>query len=99
MTDEMQNPTPAPDSDGVVIKRWIIVHEPGLVPEKKRPDAQTPEGVLAFLRELIACRPEGTRYTVAELTWDHDMWVSDGHELLDIEAAMAGTDIEKPADA
>lgn len=68
--------------DEAVVKRWIIVHEPGKVPEKKRPLSQTHEGAIDFLIQLALCRPEGTEYTLAELTWDHDLWVQSGGEAL-----------------
>ena len=76
----MQDRTPA----DTVLKRWIIVHEPGKVPEKKIPHPQTCDGAADFLIALALCRPEGTRYTVARLTWDHDLWVSEGGEDLAI---------------
>lgn len=69
---------------GGILKRWIIVHEPGKVPEKKIPHPQTSEGALDFLISLALCRPNGTRYTLAALTWNHDLWVSEGGEELDI---------------
>jgi hypothetical protein len=67
-----------------VLKTWIIVNEPGRVPEKKIPHPQTYDGVDSFLWELIGCRPKGTEYVVAQLTWDNDLWVEDGHERLTI---------------
>ncbi|MBR0653442.1 hypothetical protein GXW78_27615 [Roseomonas terrae] len=70
------------DATETVIKRWIIVHEPGMVPEKKRPHPQTSEGAEDFLIQLALCRPPGTRYTLACLTWDHDLWVCSGEEAL-----------------
>lgn len=72
-----------------VTKRWIIVHEPGLVPEKKVPHPQSAAGEEDFLIQLALCRPEGTSYTVARLTWDHDLWVSDGGEELSIARSYA----------
>ena len=77
------------DDGGCVIKRWIIVHEPGKVPEKKNPHPQTHDGATDFLICLALCRPKGTRYTLAELTWDHDLWVQEGHEEL-AECRLAG---------
>lgn len=79
----MTNVTPSTENAGQIVKRWIIVHEPGRVPEKKVPP-QTCEGTMDFLISLALCRPEGTRYTVAALTWNHDLWVSEGGEDLDI---------------
>jgi hypothetical protein len=72
------------DEGGCVVKRWIIVHEPGKVPEMKSPLMQTHDSALDFLIQLALCRPEGTRYTLAELTWNQDLWVSEGGEALDI---------------
>ena len=74
---------------GVVVKRWIIVHEPGRIPEKKNPCPQTDDGVTDFLIALALCRPPGTCYTVAELTWDHDLLVQSGREAL-AECRLAG---------
>lgn len=77
------------DDGGTVIKRWIIVHEPGKVPEKKIPHPQTSGGATDFLISLALCRPAGTRYTIAELTWDHDLWLQEGAEAL-TECRFAG---------
>ena len=60
---------------------WIIVIEPDRVPEKKHPP-QHNAGVVKFLKELDECRPKGTRYVVAELTWSGDLWVQSGAEIL-----------------
>ena len=66
---------------GAVVKQWIIVQEPGKVPEKKAPP-HTDDGAVDFLIQLALCRPEGTLYTLAELTWDNDLWVQSGGETL-----------------
>lgn len=71
-----------------VIKRWIIIREPGKVPVTKIPK-QSHDGALEFLRECADIYPDAD-LTLAELTWNHDLWVSDGREELTIEDAMAG---------
>lgn len=68
-------------ASGAVVKQWIIVQEPGRVPEKKAPP-RTDDGAVDFLIQLALCRPAGTHYTLAELTWDHDLWVQSGSEAL-----------------
>jgi len=68
-------------------KHWIIVREPGKVPSKKMPE-QSHDGVIKMLRELFECRQAGTDLTVCELTWNDDLWVSDGREALTIHDAM-----------
>ena len=73
---------PFNDGKDATTKRvYIIVHEPGRIPDKKIPP-QTNEGVSEFLLGLELCQPKGTRYTVVQLIWDGDIWVSDGHEWL-----------------
>jgi hypothetical protein len=66
---------------GVVVRQWVIVQDPGMAPEKKAPP-RTDEGAVDFLIQLALCRPEGTSYTLAELTWDNDLWVQSGSEAL-----------------
>jgi hypothetical protein len=73
-----------------VIKTWIVISVPGLVPEKKMPP-QSHDGVLGFLRELIACRPAEADLIVCELTWDHDLWVSCGREMVHIADTLNKT--------
>lgn len=80
----MSSPETTAGDGGTVVKRWIIVHEPGKVPEKKTPHPQTDDGAMDCLISLALCRPPGTDYTLAELTWDNDLWVSSGHEELSI---------------
>ncbi len=81
--------TPPPVlGDSCVRRTWIIVREPNRVPQKKSPPDQSPSGVETFLRELIACRPEGTKFTLARLTHDFDLWVDDGPCELEIGDAL-----------
>jgi len=74
--------------DSCVKRAFILVHEPGRVPEKKGAFFDY-DRVRIFLRELIACRPVGTKYTVIELTWDDDIWVNDGGEWISMEELPA----------
>lgn len=68
-------------------RHWVIVHEPGRIPDKKGPFPN--DMVNAFVRELLDCRPAGTRAIVCSLTWDFDLWVEDGRARLSIEDALA----------
>jgi len=72
-----------------MIKAWFVaVLEPGKIPEKKRPWVNSLDGVLTLLRELIACRREGVRLIVCQVTTDDDLWLEDGHEMVAIDDAM-----------
>lgn len=73
---------------GCVKRVYIIVHEPGFIPDKKIPP-QTDQGVTAFLLELEICKPPGTTYTVVELVWDGDIWVQSGAEWLSVAKLTA----------
>jgi hypothetical protein len=74
------------------VKRgFVILHRPGQIPEKKGPF--TSEPLLGrFTREVIACRPADTRIIVARLTWDDDLWLDDGREMIRIDDAMSGNE-------
>jgi hypothetical protein len=81
---------PKVEGDLATRRHWIIVQEPGCVPEKK--GGFTFDQVSPFLRELMACRPEKTQLTVVSLTWDFDIWVESGHDWLrtdEVYAALA----------
>jgi hypothetical protein len=94
MTD---HPAPPCNQQGNTVRRsWIIVRKPGCIPETKRPGDQTWEGVEAFLRELIDCNPEGTKFTLARLSYGFDLWVEDGHEYLRVGELMRGLDAGAP---
>lgn len=67
-----------------VVRYWIIIFEPGLVPDKKVPIPQTDAGAIDFLRKLIALHKLETRLTLCRLTWNHDLWVDDGREYVAI---------------
>lgn len=69
-----------------VTRQWVIVREPGCVPETKRPIGTLHSDALTLLRELVACRPENATLTLARLTSDGELWVSCGREELTISA-------------
>ncbi|KQO88934.1 hypothetical protein ASF33_20210 [Methylobacterium sp. Leaf92] len=75
--------------EGETIKRgWIIVHEPGLIPALKIPHPQTDDSLDVMLEALTKNYPKNTKFTVACLTWNEDLWIEDGAERLAINAAM-----------
>ncbi|WP_451985835.1 hypothetical protein [Azospirillum endophyticum] len=87
-TDSPAGPTevrPEPAQD-CVIKRWIIMYEPGMVPQVKGPMPDHDSNI-AFLRELMRHNPTAT-FTVCEVVWNHDLWVTDGHEAIAIDDDM-----------
>ena len=75
------------DGGGSVLRVYIIVHQPGRIPDKKIP-TQTDLGVSEFLIQLEHCMPKGTTYTVVELVWTGDIWVKSGAEWLCEHRAM-----------
>lgn len=79
---------PPVEGDLSTRRHWIIVHEPARIPEKK--GAFRFDQVLPFLRELMACRSEATRYTVISLTWDYDIWAESGHQMVGEDDALSG---------
>lgn len=62
-------------------KRFVIVREPGKIPEKKVAIG-TEAHVYNFVSELYKHRAPGTTLTVAELTTYDDLWLTDGRELM-----------------
>ena len=74
-------------------KGWIIIHEPGRIPDLKVPHPQSDEGLDAFLGELTKLYPTST-FTVARLTWNDDLWIEDGAGRLAENAAMASLTAE-----
>jgi len=86
-------PPPAPAGQETILHGFVIVRDPGCAPEGKGP---FPHGhVSTFVRELIACRPAGTEITVALLTWNHELWVDDGREMITIEDALAEPGVDE----
>jgi len=66
--------------DGSVVRRaFVILHEPGMCPEKKGAFL-TRTHLDEFVEEVIACRSQDTQITIAELTWNDDLWLVCGRE-------------------
>ena len=86
MTDHP--PPPCIHQGHTVRKSWVIVREPGRIPETKSPMKPTWEGVETLIRELIECRPEGTQLILARLSYGYDLWTEDAREWLRIGEAM-----------
>jgi len=79
---------PFDGGSGTVKRVYIIVHEPNRIPDKKIP-VQSQDGVTEFLLALELCRPKGTTYTVVELVWTGDIWVTSGASWLSEHKLMA----------
>jgi len=60
-------------------KRWVIVQEPGCIPQIKSPMGNDYSDALTLIRELVECRPPGTILTLAQLTWNDELWVDSGN--------------------
>lgn len=69
-----------PDPCGSVLKVFIILQDAGCAPEKKGP---FPERMVeAFVREARQRRPADSKITIAQLTWNLDLWVQSADEYL-----------------
>lgn len=77
------------DSHGTVKDYFIIVHEPGRCPEKKRPPVPTSAGAERMLCELLHHRPTA-ELTLIQLTRDDDLWITDGFDELSTSALSYG---------
>ena len=83
-----RNIPPAAEGSGATRRHWVIVKEPGRIPEKKGPfrgDAIEP-----FLRELIAHHDASVDLTMISLTWDFDIWAECGRDHIAIADSLAG---------
>jgi hypothetical protein len=67
-------------------RRYIIVKQPGKIPDKKRP-IQSHAGAFDMLRELRGLYPDAL-LLLCEITWDDDLWVSDGDEVLHLQEIL-----------
>lgn len=86
MAENLRHKMALEDSHGSVKDYFIIVKEPNGATDKKKPPVPTTKGVERMLCELLNCRPTAT-LTVAQLTWNDDLWIEDGHAELS-EAAI-----------
>lgn len=72
----------------IVSRRWVILRDRGCAPEKKG-NFRTDAHLIGFVREAVRVRAADTQITVAQLTWNHDLWVQDGREMIAIADALA----------
>lgn len=72
---------PCSDSSGHVVSRFVIYQEPGKIPKKKGPFLSD-EQVENMLIEMEPHHHADTIYTVAEITHDHDLWLTCKDEFL-----------------
>lgn len=72
---------------GSVKRAFVILKEPGRVPEKKGAFV-TDDHLYKFVREVIACRHPDTQITVCRLTWNDDLWVDCGREMIAIDDSI-----------
>lgn len=74
---------------GHVRRAFVIYEEPGKIPQKKGPFVRESE-VEKVLREMKPHHHPDTRYTVAEITFDFDLWLTTASEFLTLqELAMS----------
>lgn len=89
-------PPPCVHQGNTVRKSWVIVREPGRIPETKKPMRTDWDGVEKLIRDLIECRPEGTQLTLASLSYGYDLWVEDAREWLQMGEEMRSLDASEP---
>jgi len=74
--------TPTYEEQGHNVRRaFIIYEEPGKVPQKKGPFVRDSEAE-KMLREMKPFHHPETKYTVAEITFDLDLWLTTASEFL-----------------
>ena len=80
---------------GHVRRAFVIYEEPGKIPQRKGPFARDSE-VEKMLRDMKPHYPPDTRYTVAEITFDLDLWLTTASEFLTIQEIARMSDDEEP---
>ena len=71
-----------------VKKYFVILRDAGCTPEKKGGWCDS-KAATDFIREAIAGRPATTEIALVQLTWNDDIWVSDGREYIAMDDAVA----------
>lgn len=71
-------------SVGESSKYFVLIHEPGCVPQRKIPHPQTMVGAVAFVAECLECRSPWTDYTICEVTPELDLHTESGFTAIDI---------------
>lgn len=75
-----------------MIRRWIIIHEPGRVPVIKNPIPSDVGNTHAMLEELTKHYPDA-RFTICSLDWMLSLHVEDGHQELEIAKSLSEADV------
>jgi len=70
---------------------FVLIHEPGSVPNRKTPYPQTMHGSVTFVVEAMLCHSAWTNYTICEVTEERDFLVEDGFAAI----AMYGNRAQK----
>lgn len=65
----------------IIKRRWIIVHQPGMIPDKKGP-FRGEDDLKRFLDELVAHSGIEGIFTIVSLTKNDDIWVDLADEWL-----------------
>lgn len=74
---------------GCVRRAFVTIIEPGKIPDGKGPFL-TRSHLDGFVREAIAARPDrSTHIIVSQLTWNDELWVECGREMVEIDEIMA----------
>ena len=80
---------------GHVRRAFVIYEEPGKIPQTKGPFVRDSE-VEKMLREMKSHHHPDTRYTVAEITFDLDLWLTTASEFLTLQEIARMPDSEEP---
>ena len=79
-------------ASGCVRRAFVTIIEPGKIPDGKGPFL-TRAHLDTFVREVIALRPDrSTHIIVSELTWNDELWVECGREMVEIDDALASVE-------
>lgn len=81
---------------GHVRRAFVIYQEPGKIPKKKGPFVRDSE-VDKMLREMKPHHHADTKYTVAQITFDLDLWLTTASEFLLIQEVARMPDDESNA--
>lgn len=76
---------------GSVRRAFVTLIDAGMTPEGKGPFL-TRKHLDEFVREVIACRPATTQIVVSQLTWNDELWVECGREMVAIDEALASVE-------
>lgn len=75
-------------ASGCVRRAFVTLLDVDKIPEGKGPFL-TRVHLDEFVREAISARPATTQIIVSELTWNDELWVECGREMVAIDAALS----------